>query len=98
MTIIKTFDTTDSQKRFPRKYIILVLICLLSLTLVEIWASNAAVAFGEKYEKLSSLEKNLKIENQILENDIAENSSLKAVASKSAELGFSPNIGIQYIR
>ncbi len=98
MTIIKTFDTQDPEKRFPKKYIILALVCLLSLTLVEIWASNTGVAFGEKYEKLSTLEKNLKIENQILENNIAENSSLKAVASKSAELGFSHLESIQYIR
>lgn len=98
MTIIKTFDTQDSAKRFPKKYTFLALACLLALTLVEIWASNTAVAFGEKYEKLSSLEKNLKMENQILENNIAENSSLKTVASKSAELGFSRHESIQYIR
>ncbi len=98
MTIIKTFEVQDSPKRFPKKYILFAAFILLSLTIVEIWASNTVVSFGEKYEKLSYLEKNLKIENQILENDIAENSSLRRIASKSAELGFSPQQSIQYIR
>lgn len=97
MTIVKTFDTQETKK-FPRKYIILTLICLVTLVLVEIWASNTAIAYGEKYEELSVLEKKLKIQNQILENEIATNSSLKMIATKSAQLGFSNHQSIQYIR
>lgn len=97
MTIVKTFDTQE-PKKFPRKYIILTTLCLVTLVLVEIWASNTAIAYGEKYEKLSGLEKNLKIQNQILENEIATSSSLKMIATKSAQLGFSIVGSIQYIR
>lgn len=97
MTIVKTFETQESRK-FPRKYIVLTTICLVALVLVEIWASNTAIAYGEKYEKLSNLEKNLKIQNQILENEIASSSSLKMIATKSAQLGFSVAVSIQYIR
>ena len=97
MTIVKTFET-QQPRRFPRKYIILTSFCLVALVLVEIWASNTAIAYGEKYEKLSSLEKNLKMQNQILENDIATSSSLKMIATKSAQLGFSNHQSIQYIR
>lgn len=81
-----------------KKYLILTVISLFTLTMIEIWVSNTVIAYGEKYEKLSVLEKNLKMENQILENEIAKNSSLKSVASKAAELGFSAHSGIQYIR
>jgi hypothetical protein len=98
MTIIKKFEPAEKKNKFPKKYIILATISLLFLTLIEIWASNTVVAFGEKYEKLSTIEKNLKIENLILENEIASNSSLKTIASKSAELGFSKLQSIQYIR
>lgn len=84
--------------KFPRTYIVAVIAGLFVLTLIKIWASNTAVAYGEKYEKLFALEKNLKMENQILENEIATNSSLATIASKSAELGFSPFGSIQYIR
>lgn len=98
MTIIKTFDTEENQNKFPKKYIVLTFIGMLTLILIEIWVSNTAITYGEKYEKLSDLEKNLKMENQILENEIAKDSSLKAIASKGAELGFSPSSSIQYIR
>lgn len=98
MTIVKTFDTQSSQDRFPKKYIVMAVICFVTLIITEIWASNTAIAYGEKYEKLSVMEKNFKMENQILENDIANNSSLKTIASKSAELGFSSKVSVEYIR
>jgi len=98
MTIIKKFEPIEQKHKPYRKYIVLTIISLFTLTLIEIWVSNTVIAYGEKYEKLSTLEKNLKMENQILENEIAENSSLKTIASKSAELGFSTSQGIQYIR
>lgn len=98
MTIIKTFDTEETQKRFPKKYIVLIIVSLLTLTIVEIWASNTVVAYGEKYEKLFAMERNLRIENQILENEIAKNASLNMISSKSADLGFYSNQSIQYIR
>lgn len=88
----------ENKKKFPKKYIILTVIGLFSLILIEIWVSNTVIAYGEKYEKLSDLEKNLKMENQILENEISNNSSLKVISSKSAELGFYQSTGIQYIR
>lgn len=97
MTIIKTFDTEEKSK-FHKKYIILAVFVLFILTVVEIWASNIVVASGEKLEKLSALEKKLQMENQILENEIATNESITSVASKSAQLGFSKDVSIQYIR
>ena len=103
MTIIKTFDTAETQNGvrlvgIPKKYIVLTIISLVILALIGIWVSNTAVAFGDKYKKLADLEKNLKMENQILENEIAKNSSLSSIASKGAELGFSSTLSIQYIR
>lgn len=91
MTIINT-------KKIYKNYIALTIIGLFTLTLIEIWASNTVIAYGEKYEKLFVMERNLKMENQILENEIAKNSSLNIIASKSAELGFYTNQSIQYIR
>ena len=98
MTIIKTFDTEENKNKFPKKYIILSILGLFMLTIIEIWASNTAVAFGESFEKLSLSEKNLKMENQILKNEIAKKTSLSNIASRSAELGFSVSQSIQYIR
>lgn len=98
MTIIKKFETTEQKKDFKKKYIGIIIGCLFVLMLVEIWANNNVVTYGEKYEKLSSLAKTLSLENQMLENEIAKEVSLSNVASKSAELGFTRPESIQYIR
>ncbi len=98
MTIIKTFDTEKEQKRFPKKYIVLTIISLFMLTLIEIWVNNTVIAFGDKFEKSSSLEKSLKMENQLLENTIAQSSSLSVIATESAKLGFYKTQSIEYIR
>lgn len=99
MTIIKTFDTSEEpQKSFPKRYFVFTIFGLIVLTLIEIWANNTVVSYGSKFEKLSILQKNLQMENLILQNDIAKNSSLVVIASKSAELGFSSTQSIQYIR
>lgn len=98
MTIIKKFDPVESRKGFSRKYIGLVVSSLFMLILVEIWANNNVVTYGEKLEKLSVIQRSLNLENQILANEIAKQESLNNVASKSAELGFSRPESIQYIR
>ncbi len=98
MTIIKKFDPEENQKKFSKKYIILTALSLFTLTLIEIWVSNTMIAYGEKFEKLSALENNLKMENQVLENEIAKNAALVNIASKSAQLGFSSSQSILYIR
>lgn len=98
MTIIKKFEPVETKKRLSKKYLILVLIGIITLILVQIGVSNNVIAYGEKYDKLSVLEKSLSTENQILENEIAKYSSLKEIASKSAQLGFSTSQNIQYIR
>ena len=98
MTIIKKFEPDEPRKGFSKKYTILVIVSLFVLMLVQIWASNNVVTYGEKFEKLSSITKTLSLENQVLENEIAKQQSINRVASRSAELGFSEPESIQYIR
>ena len=97
MTIIKKFEPEAKNNKFPRKYLWLTSIGFFILVLIEIWASNSVISYGGQFENLSSLEKSLKMENQILENEIAKKSSLLTIASKSAELGFSKLQVIEYI-
>lgn len=98
MTIIKKFEPEEPKKSFSKKYVSLVVVLLLCLTLAEIWTNNTVVIYGEKFEKLSELAKQLDFDNQILENQIAQYTSLGSIASKSAQLGFVPPESIQYIR
>ncbi len=98
MTIIKKFELEERKKRFPKKYVCSIVAGLFALMLVEIWASNNVVEYGEKLEKLSLLSKTLNTENQVLETEIASGKSLNNLASRTAELGFSMPESIQYIR
>lgn len=98
MTIIKKFEPDEIRKGFSKKYIALTVVGLLFLTILEIWVNNTVVTYGEKFESISNLERVLSMENQILENEIAGSVSLRSLASKSAELGFSKAESIQYIR
>lgn len=98
MTIIRKFEPDQVKQNFPQKYILLTAVSILTLVIVQIWTNNTAVTFGEKFNQLSRLQDTLKMENQMLENEIARESSLEVVASKSAELGFSRVESIKYIR
>lgn len=98
MTIIKKFEPEKQKKGFSKKYVIIIAVCLLALSLVEIWTSHSLITYGEKLDKLSGLAKSLSLENQILENEIAKNASLNSIASESAQLGFLQPERIQYIR
>lgn len=98
MTIIKKFEPEQYEEKFPKRYIGFGGILILALIVLEIWANNTMANYGEKLERLSLLQKTLKMENQILENEIAKQASLVSIASKSAELGFSAASSIQYIR
>ena len=98
MTIIKKFEPEEPKKGFSKKYISSLAIFLFALILVEIWINNNVVVYGEKFENLSAVAKQINLENQILENQIAKYTSLGSIASKSAQLGFSAPESIQYIR
>lgn len=104
MTIIRKFDTNEVTKQkspfpsFSKKFIFLTVISLTVLIIIEIWASNTVVIYGEKFDTVSLLQQSLSTENQILENEIAKRASLLNIASESAMLGFSKISDVQYIR
>lgn len=98
MTIIKKFEPEEKKSTYLKKYGVLITLTLFVLVITEVWASNTVVTYGERFESLSKLSKDLQMENQVLENEIAKNSSLISIASKSAQLGFLKTESIQYIR
>lgn len=103
MTIIKKFDTSQIEEgktlfHFSPRFVLSALSSILILVVVEIWASNTIVTYGDKLEKLTALQRSLRMQNQILENEIAKLASLAHIASESAILGFSKDFNVQYIR
>ncbi len=100
MTIIRTFDTEEKKPvvNWRTKKVGAVASVLLGLLVVmQIWANNTLVVYGEKFEEISYLNQNLIMENQVLENKIATLSSLNNIATKSGELGLSTPKAVQYL-
>lgn len=99
MTIIKKFGPeVEAKPKFPKVWVVLTSSLLLILVLIEIWVNNTTVEYGAKFEKIMSFKHILDLENQVLENEIAKDSSLLNISSSSAQLGFSQATSIQYIR
>lgn len=99
MTIIKKFDPEEkNERKISKKFLLPTLASLFVLVLLQIWANNTVVTYGEKFQTISNLQKNLQLENQTLENQIAKEATLSKIATQSAALGFSKPESIQYIR
>lgn len=98
MTIIKQFDSEQQQKKFSKRFTYPLMFLIVVLVIVEIWVNNALITYGDKLQNMLSLEKTLKMENQILQNEVARSTSLYNVATESARLGFSRSEKVQYIR
>lgn len=98
MTIIRTFDQGKQEFKFSKKIIFITGISMVFLIIVEIWINNTLITYGSKMESISVSEKALKMENKILENELAKKTSLMNVATESAKLGFSQSVNVKYIR
>ena len=102
MTIIKKFDTGNLSKTTPhvfsKKIISLISIGIFVLVVLEVWANNTVVTYGDKLESVTVLQKTLQTDNQILENEIAKKAALTNIASESAMFGFSKTEKLEYIR
>ncbi len=96
MTIIKTFEQPE-KKSHSKKYIGLCLISLTFLIVLQVWANNTLAIYGDKFDSVSRLQQSIMLENQLLQNQIAEYSSLSNIASKSATLGLSKPKNVQYL-
>lgn len=99
MTIIKKFEPEKQEKsKFPKFWVGVTVVFLFCLVLIEIWVNTATVSYGGEFKQLEEIQKQMLMENQILENEIAKRASLINVSSISAELGFTPANSVQYIR
>lgn len=79
------------------KYAVPVSLLILSLVIIEIWVVHTLSGYGSKFKEIEKLQKNLELENQILENEIAHESSLNKIASSSATFGLEKPKKVQYI-
>lgn len=65
---------------------------------LEIWMVNRLSTYGYKISELQKTKAALNLENQILENLIAEQVSLSSMESRANELGFALIKNLEYIK
>lgn len=70
------------------KILLPAFIAVLPLVILEIWSVNRLATLGQDIAALDKTKQALVLENQGLENEIAQKSSLSLVESKSRLLGF----------
>lgn len=95
MKLLRKFET-DSN--LGRKIIIIPIILIVCISILEIWIVNRLSTYGDQISNLEQREVSLKLENQILENQIAEKSSLLEIEKLSKSIGFNSNKNIEYIK
>lgn len=81
-----------------RKIIIFLVVLVIFAATLEIWVVNRLATYGGQINQLEKSKSALMLQNQILKNQIAQNSSLKVLETKAHNLGFEPIKNIQYIK
>ena len=81
---LKTFDQADLKKRM----LLIIFILIIPAVVLEIWSVNRLATLGPKINTLEQAKAKLTLENQVLENEIAQKSSLSEVEDQSKQLGF----------
>jgi hypothetical protein len=64
---------------------------------LEIWLVNRLATYGEQLSKLDRLKVGLLLDNEILENQIAEKSSFNKIISQAKLLNFGKIKNLEYI-
>lgn len=83
---------------FKKKILPIIIFLILSIVVVEIWAVNRLATYGTQISKLENAKQSLVLENQVLENQISQKSSLKLMDEKTQTLGFKRVKNIEVIK
>lgn len=74
----------------------LCLVVFLAIIL-QVWVMNRLATLGEEIYKIEMTKSSLVLENQILENKLAERSSLQEIKKYANNLGFKPINSVSHI-
>lgn len=96
----KKNSLTEKLDKHPKilKYIILGMAFFLITFSLEIWIVNRLSTYGDKIQELKVAQARLELENQIISNSIAKDSSMVTLEKRATELGFSSINQIEYIK
>lgn len=91
----------EEEKKPAKKLANLVrvgIIIFLVVFFVEIWAVNRLATFGDKIQELTSAQASLELENQVLQNSIAQKASLLSVSKQAGSYGFDNVKNFEYVK
>lgn len=89
--------TTIITNNLKKKAIILIAFMVLGGIVLEIWVTNRLVTYGEKIAEIQTAKSKLKMENQVLQNQISEHASLNKIRKYASNLGFKSGGKVEYI-
>lgn len=91
---------TENLDRHPKvlRYLVFGMVFFLITFSLEIWIVNRLSTYGDKIQELKVAESKLELENQIIANSVAKDSSMIALEKKANELGFSSINQVEYIK
>lgn len=94
------FQTLNLEDRpwFRKKIIGLIMLIVAGVVVLEIWMVNRLATYGEQLSKLEEIKGSLITENELLENEIAEKSSLVHLEEKAKSEGFSPIKALKFVK
>ncbi len=95
---MRTFHQTEEPKSKFKKWAKLGIPLVIAVLFLEIWSVNRLSTFGKKIDELKQTEREIVLQNTILENQIAQKSSLLLLEGQSKSLGFGTTSTIQYIK
>lgn len=83
--------------RLRKKVLIPASFLLVVFLLIEIWAVNRLSSYGDRLNQIKNSQARLELENQILENKIAQKSALSYIEQYSVSLGFGQAKSVEYL-
>lgn len=90
-------ETTQTRRYFP-PFVKLIIVVMVVALFVEVWAVNRLSTSGAKINELKRQQAALQLQNQVLEDKVAQSASLRTIASQSGNLGFGSIKNIEYIK
>ncbi len=91
-------QTIELNPWLRKRIIIFIILLLIPLIILEIWAANRLSNYGSKISKIEESKAQLVLENEILENEIAQKSSLKEIENQAQNLGFENKQTVVYLK
>lgn len=97
------FDKTLAHQENTKKTKLLrigkiVFLIFVFILVLEVWMANRLSTYGYKIQQMKQLKSEISLQNQLLENEIAQDSSLSIIEAKANKLGFDTIKNIEYIK